>query len=238
MKLSYLFDIDGTLTSARTKMTSEFTSFFLGWMENKNIYLVTGSDRRKVIQQMPSSILARCKGVFSSMANEFRSEDQLVYSNDWKPSPKLVKELVMIRINSEYDPKRENFIEYRQGMINFSVAGRHSTKKQRAEYHAWDKEVGERDSIVKKLRAKYKRLDFCLGGEISIDIQPKGKNKAQASKWIRKYEGGKIVFFGDKCMEGGNDYDIVEDIKKNKGDKYFQVDNPLTTLKLLKDYEK
>jgi phosphomannomutase len=160
MKLSYLFDIDGTLTSARTKMTSEFTSFFLGWMENKNIYLVTGSDRRKVIQQMPSSILARCKGVFSSMANEFRSEDQLVYSNDWKPSPKLVKELVMIRINSEYDPKRENFIEYRQGMINFSVAGRHSTKKQRAEYHAWDKEVGERDSIVKKLRAKYKRLDF------------------------------------------------------------------------------
>jgi phosphomannomutase len=237
MKINYLFDVDGTLTPPRAKMTDDFAFFFLDWMRNKNVYLVTGSDREKVIQQVPCSILAGCKGVFSSMANEFRSEDQLVYSNDWRPSPKLVKDLTMIRVNSDYTPKRENFIEHRKGMINFSVAGRDSTMKQRAKYYAWDKETEERGSIVKKLRAKYKRLEFCLGGEISIDIQPKGKNKAQASKWIRKHEGGKIVFFGDRCMEGGNDYDIVEDIKKNKRDEYFQVDNSLTTRKLLESHE-
>ena len=238
MRINYLFDIDGTLTPAREKMTDDFRLFFLNWMEDKNVYLVTGSDREKIIQQVPCSILTRCKGIFSSMANEFRSEDELVYSNDWKPSSKLLKELIMMRVNSDYDSKRGNFIEQRKGMINFSVAGRDSTKRQRAKYRNWDKETGERESIVKKLRTKYKRLEFRLGGEISIDVQPKGKNKAQASKWIRKYEGGKIVFFGDKCMEGGNDYDIVEDIKKNKGDKHFQVDNYLTTRKLLEAYEK
>ena len=206
-------------------------------MKDKNVYLVTGSDREKVIQQVPCSVLTRCKGVFSSMANEFWSEDHLVYSNDWRPSPNLIKELTMIRVNSDYDPKTGNYIEHRKGMINFSVAGRESSRKQRAKYCNWDKETRERESIIKKLRAKYKRLEFCLGGEISIDVQPKGKNKAQASRWIRKYEGGKIVFFGDRCMEGGNDYDIVEDIKKNKGDKHFQVDNYLTTRRLLKAYE-
>ena len=237
MKINYLFDIDGTLTPPRSKMTSEFSFFFLNWMTGRNIYLVTGSDREKIIQQVPNSILVRCKGVFSSMANEFRSEDQLIYSNDWNPSPKLIKDLTMIRASSNYDLKKENYIEYRKGMVNFSVAGRESTIKQRRRYSAWDKENNEREGIVKTLRAKYKRLEFCLGGEISIDIQPKGKNKSQASKWIRKYKGGQIVFFGDKCMNGGNDYAIVEDIKKNEGDEYYQVDNFLTTFKLLREHE-
>ena len=60
MKINYLFDIDGTLTPPRSKMTSEFSFFFLNWMTGRNIYLVTGSDREKIIQQVPNSILVRC----------------------------------------------------------------------------------------------------------------------------------------------------------------------------------
>ena len=233
MKINYLFDIDGTLTPARQKITDDFSFFFLDWMRNKNVYLVTGSDRKKVLQQMPNSILTRCEGVFSSMANVFDKPDGCVYENNWLPSQKLTKELSLIRANSEYDTKRETFMEPRKGMLNFTVAGRESTYAQRLRYYNWDQENGERLKIIKNLKSKYKRLEFRLGGEISIDIQPKGKNKSQASKWIRKYEGGKIVFFGDRCMEGGNDYDIVEDIRKNKEDEYFQVDDYRTTCKLL-----
>lgn len=237
MRVNYLFDIDGTLTPAREKMTSEFCYFFLNWMTGKNVYLVTGSDRKKVLQQIPSSILTRCEGVFSSMANVFDKSDGCVYENDWRPSAKLVRELTLIRAGSEYETKQETFIESRKGMINFTVAGRESTYRQRKKYNKWDQETGERLKIIKNLKSKYKRLEFRLGGQISIDIQPKGKNKSQASQWVRKYEGGKIIFFGDKCMEGGNDYDIVQDIKKNKKDEFFQVDNYLTTRKLLESYE-
>ena len=48
-----------------------------------------------------------------------------------------------------------------------------------------------------------------MGGEISIDIHPKGKNKSQILKDIK----GPITFLGDRCEPGGNDYPIVEKIK-------------------------
>ena len=35
-----------------------------------------------------------------------------------------------------------------------------------------------------------------VGGEISIDIYPKGKNKAQILKDLK----GPVIFFGDKCQ--------------------------------------
>jgi hypothetical protein len=40
---------------------------------------------------------------------------------------------------------------------------------------------------------------------------------------------------GDKCFKGGNDYDIVLDIMKNKDGEYFQVDDYLETRELLKE---
>ena len=44
----YLFDIDGTLTEPRKKMSDNHVLSFLSWMTNKNVYLVTGSDYQKV----------------------------------------------------------------------------------------------------------------------------------------------------------------------------------------------
>ena len=47
----FLFDIDGTLTPPRQKMEGGYAMSFLSWMANKNVYLVTGSDRKKILQQ-------------------------------------------------------------------------------------------------------------------------------------------------------------------------------------------
>tara|TARA_Y100000004_G_scaffold193680_1_gene256678 strand:- start:596 stop:739 length:144 start_codon:yes stop_codon:yes gene_type:complete len=45
--MKYIFDIDGTLTPSRLKINLEFETFFLNWMKNKEVILVTGSDKRK-----------------------------------------------------------------------------------------------------------------------------------------------------------------------------------------------
>ena len=42
---NFLFDIDGTLTPSRSVIDKDFKIFFLKWMENKSVYLVTGSDK-------------------------------------------------------------------------------------------------------------------------------------------------------------------------------------------------
>ena len=228
----YLFDIDGTLTPPRRGMDSSFVISFLSWMQNKSVFLVAGSDIDKVHQQVPASVTDRCAGIFCSMGNEFWSNGDVVYRKDWLSGVKLLNELREIRKNSPYTNKKGNWLEHRIGMINFSVAGRSSNLKEREKYYSWDEENQERANIVKRLSKKYKNLDFRIGGQISIDINPRGNNKSQASEWIRENLGGKIYFFGDSCQPYGNDYDIYLDVK-SKGGKANWVKNPLDTLKLL-----
>ena len=57
MSKNFVFDVDGTLTHARKEMTPEFKTWFLNWMKNKNVYLVTGSDRPKTIEQVGEDVV-------------------------------------------------------------------------------------------------------------------------------------------------------------------------------------
>ena len=234
----FLFDIDGTLTPPRQKMEGGHVMIFLSWMANKNVYLVTGSDRKKILQQVPSSILSRCKGAFTCMGNEYydNSRDALTYSNTWNVPSALLNDLNNFVLNSDYDTKCGSHIEHRPGMINFSVVGRAAGKMERDRYSDWDLENKERESVCRFVRNKYKDLDVSVGGQISIDINPKGNNKSQASKWIRnEFQPDEIVFFGDKCHKGGNDYDICLDLKENKDGIFWNVSGPDETFRVLEN---
>lgn len=246
---SYLFDVDGTLTYPREKMRSEHVVPFLSWMADKKVFIVAGSDRKKVLEQLPASVLARCSGLFCCMANELWSNEErsliwdfsslhnsgLVYRNGWKPPTELIVDLSRSYLSSSYPKNRRatNYIEERAGMLNFSIVGRTASREQRNHFSDWDQQEKERERIVKDLSSKHPDLDFRIGGQISIDIQPKNANKSQASKWVRENCGPDMIFFGDKCDKNGNDYDIVKDIEKHEKGKVFCVKSPAETLKLL-----
>lgn len=230
----YLFDIDGTLTEPRQKMSDNHVLAFLSWMTNKNVYLVTGSDYPKVKEQLPDSVVRKCNGVFCSMANQFIQSSKIIYQKKWEPTQSLTDDLNFLYKASEFPHKGKTIIEPRVGMINFSIVGREASQQQRDIYSRWDKENKEREAIVKVLSNKYTNLDFKIGGQISIDIQPKGANKSQASKWLReKFKGCELYFFGDKITKNGNDYDIAEDIKENKDGKVFNISGPTETIEIL-----
>ena len=232
----YLFDIDGTLTEPRQKMSSENVLKFLSWITNKNAYLVTGSDYPKVKEQLPYSVIRKCRGVFCSMANQFIQNDKIIYEKKWNPSQSLTDDLNFLYKSSEFPHKGKTIIEPRTGMINFSIVGREASQEQRDTYSRWDTVNKERETIVKILSNKYVWLDFKIGGQISIDIQPKGANKSQASKWLRKkFKGCELYFFGDKCSKSGNDYDIVKDIQDYGDGKTFEVSGPNDVMNILDD---
>ena len=64
-------------------------------------------------------------------------------------------------------------------MANISTIGRDCSQDQRSYYYEWDQEWGEREFICSKLSKSYPEVEFSIGGEISIDIYPKGKDKSQ-----------------------------------------------------------
>ena len=45
----FIFDVDGTLTPSRKKITPEFFDEFFQFTEENDVYLVTGSDRDKTL---------------------------------------------------------------------------------------------------------------------------------------------------------------------------------------------
>ena len=227
--ISYLFDIDGTLTDPRQKISPEFEEFFFKWMQERQVFLVTGSDLPKVKEQLSDRIIKSCTGIFCSMANELYMEGVEIYKNQLRIPDELIMWLKNQLENSSYPAKRENNLEFRSGMLNFSIAGRSSSVEERNAYYAWDMSNKERQRIADYINKTYPDMEACLGGQISIDIQNKGNNKSLASKWIRGWiKDPDIIFFGDKTMSGGNDRAIVEDILINMDEfsNYYQIEGP------------
>ena len=230
----FLFDIDGTLTEPRQSMTPAFESWFYKWMRLQKVYLVTGSDMKKVREQVSERIIENCQGIFCSMANELYMDGELVYQNKLNLPEELEFWLREQFDKSPYPVKRTNNFEYRPGMLNFSIAGRDSNVEERKAYYEWDKASGERNRIAQSINRNYSgEVEACVGGQISIDIQNTGNNKSLASKWIRKNDLGSLIFFGDKCESGGNDHAIVVDINMNSDGRCFNVNGPSETKKIL-----
>jgi phosphomannomutase len=229
----YLFDIDGTLTNPTQPMEERDVFDFLSWCVGKNFFLVGGGSHDKICSQLPLSIINRSKGIFSSMGNRLVVKGRVIYQNKWKPPVKLLSELLLWHQKSPYPDKGKDFYETRDGMLNFSVIGINASILRRQRYAGWDSFSQERKTIQRSLQKKFPSLDVRIGGQKSIDVQPQGYNKSQASKWIRKNYSKKMIFIGDKCFKGGNDHDICQDLEKNNDGKWFNVKNPEETFRIL-----
>ena len=75
----FIFDVDGTLTPSRQKISSDFISLFYNFTQKEKVYLVTGSDRAKTLQQITSAIYNKCKRAYS-YKNSYLNKMQLVNS--------------------------------------------------------------------------------------------------------------------------------------------------------------
>lgn len=235
MSSLFLFDVDGTLTLPRKRMSTRFAELFDSLVDRERVYLVSGSDIGKIREQVPHSILERCAGIFASSANEYWIGSMLQHENVYVPSNAVLHLLNAAIEQSDYETKTGKHIEHRPGMINFSIVGRNATDEQRKEYNSWDKKTQERKRLSEQLLNKHPELDVKVGGEISIDIYPMGLDKSQAVQYLREEYGNcQIVFFGDRTDEDGNDYSVVREMSPT--DIVHAVESCEDTYQILKNY--
>lgn len=218
--MNYIFDIDGTLTPSRLPMDERFRKWFLKWCQDKNVYFVTGSDKDKTIEQVGLELwLAVCR-VYQSCGNVVYEKGELIRSDNFELSKSQTDFLNKILEESPWYGDYGCNIDRRTGLVNFSTVGRECPQSVREEYFANET---ERVSIAQSIMDEFPELEASVGGQISIDIYIKGKNKAQVLKDITGYS----VFFGDGC-EGGNDEPIAKVV-----DKAFNVNGWEETWSLL-----
>ena len=242
MNKVYIFDVDGTLTPSRIKMNKEFKEFFLKWSKGKKYYLVSGSNIEKMDEQVPEDIMIDAQGLFCCGGNEMWEFDPhivnfpftRIYKNEFKPPNSLGTYLgEQIRF-SETPVQSTNHIEDRGSLLNFSVVGRNCTLEERAQYFEWDNEVEERKKMAEDITSYWPELDAVIGGQISIDIVPKGRDKSQILKHIQKKENAdKYIFLGDRIPEGGNDYPLAKLMGKTDGCRYYKVEDYKETKQIL-----
>jgi phosphomannomutase len=239
MKTIYMFDVDGTLTPARQKMKSSFKKFFLEWSRDKVYYLITGSDIKKTRSQVPLEIMDNARGIFTCMGNVLHVDNQKVYENKFEPSDRLLTHLKRFLDKTGYVLRTGNHIEHRPGMINFSIVGRNASHMQREGYYTYDCRSKEREEVANFINENFEdELQASIGGKISIDIYPTGNHKGQAFQWILHKFGENRVhykFFGDQAQPGGNDWDLVEEMKKlDVEHSYYCVKSDRETFSILK----
>lgn len=231
----YIFDMDGTLTPPRKAMQQDFALHFVKWQQMHKSFIATGSDYKKVEEQLPQNVIEAFTGLYTSMGNVLTANGKKVYQHNFAADAKLFDLLEQYRKNTEYKGNLyPNYIEERIGMINFSVLGRDCPYEEREKYSIWDKESQEREKIAAELRKIFPQYEIAVGGAISIDITPQGRGKGQIARHLREsYPNEEIIFFGDKTFVGGNDYALAEALRQFDNTKIVQVEGPKEVLSYL-----
>jgi len=215
-----LFDVDGTMTAPRLKITNEMELFMRDEVAPRaTIGLVGGSDLCKISEQMGGpDVLNKYSFVFSENGLVGHSNGELFHKTsilDFVGEEKLQKMInFCLKYMSELElpAKRGTFIEFRTGLINICPVGRSCSQQERLQFAEFDKENGIRQKFKAALEAEFGDLglQFALGGQISIDAFPVGWDKTYCLQFVEgQYD--QIHFFGDKTSLGGNDYEIFCD---------------------------
>lgn len=235
-----LFDVDGTVTPARSVVTPEMKAFMKELRKKVTVALVSGSDFPKVQEQMGSENVTNLYDyVFSENGLVAYKNGELIHKQSIIKfmGDERLKTFInfCLKYIAELDlpVKRGTFIEFRNGMINVSPIGRNCSQEERIAFYEYDKVHKVRDKFVSVLREKFEDygLQLSIGGQISFDVFPKGWDKTYCLGHIEVDNYKEIHFFGDKCYEGGNDYEIYMD-ERTRG---HIVTSPEDTMNQLKE---
>ena len=229
----FIFDVDGTLTPSRRPIDPEFKKWFLSFQEQNYVYLVTGSDRSKTLEQVGNQVYNFSERVYNCSGSDVYEQDKNTYTSDWKLPELAQKFLTQCMTESEFVLRTGLHFEHRPGMCNFSIVGRNATLGERKLYVEHDVRINERNRIAKAFCTMFPDIDAKVGGETGIDIFPKGSDKSQI---LRDFNSKDIIhFFGDAMHSEGNDYPLKREIIDKDLGFCYNVKDYNETWKILRD---
>lgn len=214
-------------------MDPRFRKWFVEFQKQNAVYLVTGSDKVKTIEQVGFDVYNHSQRVYNCSGSDTWEQDVNIFTNEWKLP---IDEWVFLKQHLDRSPfplRTGIHFEDRPGMCNFSVVGRGATKKERRQYVEYDQENQERATIAAKFIKEFPHLEAKVGGETGIDIFPKGSNKSQILRDFGKDDC--LHFFGDAMLPEGNDYPLKQIIVDKDLGYAYTIEDYKETWEILRD---
>ena len=217
----FIFDVDGTLTPSRGLIDSEFKMFFNRFCSIQDVYLVTGSDKPKTVEQISKLTYNLAKRVYQCSGSDVYEGETSIHKSEWRLPTHAYTWLQDKLEESDFRIRTGNHIEQRTGMVNFSIVGRNADSIDRGKYVRYEQEHGERGIIADRFNMAFSNLQATVGGDTGIDIGPRGGDKSQI---LRDFDSNDtIYFYGDAMFENGNDYALKKAIIDNDLGHAIQV---------------
>lgn len=208
-RVLFLFDVDGTLTPWQNPIQPSMVQLLSQISSAVDLAVVGGSGMAKITEQLTagvqdSPVMRLFQYIFAENGTMAYRAGQLVARRsiaDFLGEERLKEVLnFVLRYFSEMEipVKRGHFVDYRNGMLNFSPIGRACSQQERDQFFHFDAERGLRLAFKAALEERFSKYDLCfaIGGQISIDCYPKGWDKTYCLQMLENYPV--IHFFGDR----------------------------------------
>jgi phosphomannomutase len=115
----YIFDVDGTLTQSRNVIDPKFKTFFQAFIKKNRVWLISGSDKDKTIEQVGFDIWGSVERAYQNSGNQLYINGELEYQYEFNLPVQCEGLLEMFLKRSEYPHRYGNHIEKRMVLLIF-----------------------------------------------------------------------------------------------------------------------
>lgn len=244
------FDVDGTLTKSKTLITERMANLIKELLKQKMVIAIAGGSFAQMQTQflppflhdeamipfihnftlLPTSGSQRYE--YDETKREWKLTDKEVLPEDVKEkAKKLLQEVIENPIYEIPSNPIGNIIEDRDTQITFTPNGQQAPVELKLTF---DPDRKKRERIKAFLEPQLSEVSILINGTSSIDILPKGFNKAVGlTRFLNKagLQKSDVLFVGDGIFPGGNDYSVFE-----AGFETLAVKNPEETEVIIKKW--
>lgn len=241
-----IFDIDGTLAESSCQINQKHALILNELKKKYEIGICGGGTLEKALNQMNNLIyfdhyFTECGCVYHK--NNSRTDIHLeeIYKKNIRDHELYKNINILIKIFLKYLSECDyelsgHFIDLRNGIVYLSCVGMQATLNERDIFKKRDKESNIRNEILNILRKKaidlriQDKISINLGGSVGIGVYPIEYDKIQILNTILPKKYNKIIYFGDKYDQDGNDYNIIND-KNVIGYKINNIEDTFSIIK-------
>lgn len=244
------FDVDGTLTVSKRPIMPDMADLVKELVKQKTVVLISGGCFEQFKTQflppflgdnsfasflhnlivLPTSGSQRYE--YDEVKKEWILTDKEPLDSGVKDRvKKLLKEIIDSNLYDIPQNPIGDIVEDRDTQITFTPNGQQAPIELK---RLWDPDRKKREKIKAILSPQLPEVDLLINGSSSIDILPKGFNKAVGlTRLLKKMslQKSEMIFVGDALFPGGNDYSVYE-----AGIKTISTKGPEETMLIIKTW--
>ncbi|OHB00063.1 MAG: HAD family hydrolase [Candidatus Zambryskibacteria bacterium RIFCSPHIGHO2_12_FULL_44_12b] len=215
------FDLDDTLAESKSAITDRMSELLGLLLEKFEVCVISGGKFEQFEKQLLSNLNVepskfRRLHIMPTCGTRYYRFDKnawrQIYAEDFTAAQKakIIKALELAARQLGYMEKKPwgEITEDRGSQITFSALGQKAPVEAKEK---WDP-TGKKKQKIRNLVAELiPQFEVRTGGKTSIDVTKLGIDKAYGMQKLLDMSSIKkedVLFFGDKLMEGGNDYPI------------------------------